>query len=42
MKFYEAQAKSMGAAFGIAGDEMLKSFERVGSIRPELLKTKEA
>ena len=42
MKFFEAQAKSMGKAFGIAGDEMLKSFERVGSIRPELLKTKEA
>jgi TP901 family phage tail tape measure protein len=42
MLFYEAQAKSMGTAFGIAADEMLKSFERVGSIRPELLKTKEA
>lgn len=42
MKFYEAQAKAMGKQFGIAADEMLKSFERVGSIRPELLKTKEA
>jgi len=42
MKFYEAQAKSMGASMGVAGDEMLKSFERVGSIRPELLKMKEA
>lgn len=42
MKFYEAAAKSMGEAFGIAGDEMLKSFERVGSIRPELLKLKES
>lgn len=42
MKFFEEQAKSMGKAMGVAGDEMLKSFERVGSIRPELLKTKEA
>jgi len=42
MKFFEAQAKSMGKTWGIAADEMLKSFERVGSIRPELLKTKEA
>jgi len=42
MQFYEAAAKSMGSSMGVAGDEMLKSFERVGSIRPELLKMKEA
>lgn len=42
LKFYEKQAKKIGASTTLAASEAVKAFELMGSARPELLKNKEA
>ena len=42
LRFYRDEAKKASKQTQQSGAEMLKAFERVGSIRPELLKAKEA